>query len=146
MLGHRTIKGYFVLPSKKMMSSMHKKFGAFFFLFLLICSFNACYYDVESELYINEQPCDNSVFTYNGRVKAICDANCATASCHSGPSPSASLALDTYDQVRSATESGLICTIEQTSGCSPMPKNEPRMSQCNIDAWKLWSENNYPEN
>jgi hypothetical protein len=107
---------------------------------------HSCYYDVESELYPSEEACDNTVYSYNGRIKAICDANCATSSCHAGPSPSASLSLETYEQVKQATESGLICTIEHSSGCSPMPKNEPKMSQCSIDAWILWSENNYPEN
>jgi hypothetical protein len=116
------------------------------FVAAMLLAFQSCYYDVESELYINEAPCDNTVYTYNGRVKAICDTYCATASCHAGPSPSASLALETYDQVRQATESGLICTIKHDSGCSPMPKNEPKMSQCNIEAWELWSNNAYPEN
>jgi hypothetical protein len=27
-----------------------------------------------------------------------------------------------------------------------MPKNEPKMNQCSIDAWILWSQNNFPEN
>jgi len=114
----------------------------------IICfaSLGACYYDVESELYANDVVCDNAVFSYNGRIKAICDANCATSSCHAGASPSASLSLETYAQVKAATENGLLCTIEHTSGCSPMPKNEPKMNQCSIDAWILWSQNNFPEN
>lgn len=115
-------------------------------LFTITLVLHSCYYDVASELYPSDTTCDNTVYSYTGRIKAICDANCATSSCHAGPSPSASLALETYEQVKLATENGLICTIEHASGCSPMPKNEPKMSQCSIDAWILWSQNNYPEN
>jgi hypothetical protein len=119
----------------------------FLVIVVIMCfGLGACYYDVESELYPSQSECDNSVFSYNGRIKAICDANCATSSCHAGPSPSASLALETFEQVRDATANGLLCTIEQTSGCSPMPKNEPKMSQCSIDAWILWHDSSFPEN
>lgn len=115
-------------------------------LFALGITMHSCYYDVESELYPNDADCASTDVSYNGRIKAICDANCATSSCHAGPSPASSLALETYDQVRTATENGTLCTIEHISGCSPMPKNEPKMKQCLIDAWKDWKEAGYPEN
>ncbi len=113
-------------------------------ILLLTAVLGGCYYDNEAYLY-GGGVCDNSVITYTGRIKAIADANCATASCHSGPSPEDNISLEGYDNVKAATENtSVICSIQGQSGCSSMPKNSPLMSQCDIDAWKAWVAAGYP--
>lgn len=115
------------------------------FSFLFGATLNGCYYDNEAYLYANENACDNSVITYTGRIKAICDANCATSGCHAGASPSDGLNLEGYDNVVAGTQNtSIICSIQGQSGCSSMPKNSPLMSQCDIDAWLAWQAANYP--
>lgn len=104
----------------------------------------SCYYDVESELY-GTKACDNTVVSYNGRIKAILDAQCT--SCHGGSTPSASIAVDTYLTAKNADADGkLNCTISQSSGCNPMPKGGSKLSQCDIDACAQWAAAGYPEN
>jgi hypothetical protein len=104
----------------------------------------SCYYDVESVLY-GTTPCDNSIISYNGRIKAILDNQCS--SCHGGANPSAGIALDNYLNSKAADNSGLLnCTIAQEAGCSPMPKGGSKLSQCDIDACSQWASAGYPEN
>jgi hypothetical protein len=104
---------------------------------------HSCYYDQEAYLYGVE--CDNTAVTYNSRIKAIADSKCATAGCHSGPSPSNDLSFEGYEACKSSTQnSDVMCTIKRLSGCSPMPKNNSPLSQCDIDAWQIWIDNGYP--
>lgn len=105
----------------------------------------SCYYDIETDLY-GTAPCDNSIITYNGRIKSILDNHCT--SCHQGANASAGVATDTYLNAKAADEitGKLNCTIAQESGCSPMPKGGTKLSQCDIDACSQWASAGYPEN
>jgi hypothetical protein len=52
--------------------------------------------------------------------------------------------METYSQVRAATENGdLICRIDDQSCGSVMPQSG-RMPQTNIDIIKKWADNGYP--
>ncbi len=122
---------------------MKKLFFSFGIIGVILTA--SCYYDIESELY-GTATCNNSVISYNGRIKAILDNKCT--SCHSGANASAGVATDTYLNAKAADEiSGkLNCTIAQEAGCSPMPKGGAKLSQCDIDACALWASAGYPEN
>lgn len=78
--------------------------------------------------------------TYTANVNPIIVNNCL--SCHSaagGQNPR----LETYTQVRAATEIGkLICRIDDQSCGSVMPQSG-RMPQTNIDVIKNWSKSGY---
>jgi hypothetical protein len=114
-------------------------------LTVLVMNFSSCYYDREDYLY-SSIPCD-TVANYNGRIKAIMDNQCALSGCHSGPSPEASLALTTYDEVKTAVaDMGIMCNIRQESGCVPMPKNQGPISACDIAALDKWQQLGFPEN
>jgi len=113
---------------------------------LVISSLHSCYYDNEVYLY-NSGNCTDTVYTYTGRVKAIVDQNCATSSCHSGPSPEAGIPLDTYTAVKNNAENGdFFCSIKWNSGCSQMPKNSNKLDNCSIAALDEWKNKGYPEN
>jgi|694.fasta_scaffold05201_11 hypothetical protein len=106
----------------------------------------SCYYDNESYLY-NSGSCNDTTYTFNGRIKAIVDQNCATAGCHTGASPEAGIALNTYTAVKDNAENGeFFCSINWNSGCSQMPKNSNKLDACNILALQQWKEKGYPEN
>lgn len=121
---------------------MKKLFYSFALVALVLSA--SCYYDVEAELY-GTPSCDNSVVSFNGRIKAILDTHCNI--CHSGASPSANISLDTYTNAKNEDINGkLNCTIAQGTGCSPMPKGGAKLSQCDIDACAQWAAASYPEN
>lgn len=84
---------------------------------------------------------ENANPTYTASVKPIMANNCL--SCHSvaaGQSPS----LETYAQVREATETGdVICRIDDQSCGKVMPQSG-RMPQININTIKKWAANGFP--
>jgi len=102
-----------------------------------------CYYDNETDLY-DTKPCDNSVITYNGRIKNIMSQYCTN--CHGGNSPSYSISLTTYNEVKSSDNSGKwLCSIMQNGDCINMPQGG-KLSDCDIEACNLWVKAGYPEN
>ncbi|MFN0032205.1 MAG: hypothetical protein ACKVOR_08615 [Flavobacteriales bacterium] len=116
---------------------------AFASLVLMATLLQACYYD--NELYLYGAACDNTDISYNGRIKDIANNNCATTGCHAGPSPADNLTFEGYDNCRATTENtAVMCAIRRESGCNPMPKNKPQMSQCDIDAWQAWIDAGFP--
>ena len=72
--------------------------------------------------------------TYTGDVKAIIDANCI--GCHGASSPQAGLSLVTYQQVRTAAESGNLIT-RMNNATNPMPPSGILSANVRaiIDAW-----------
>lgn len=116
-------------------------------LAFILAFMQGCYYDVESELYGTTAACTDTTATYNGSVKKIVDQYCATSSCHAGNSPSANIGLDTYVLCKgSALNGDFYCTINWNSGCSPMPKNGSKLSDCQINTLNRWKTNGFPEN
>lgn len=98
---------------------------------------SSCYYDVEEELYPGLF-CDTSaVSSFSQKVLPILNQHCNT--CHSGPAPSGSLSLDTYLSVKARVDDGkLSCSINHSSGCSPMPDNGPKLDKCDIQEVERW--------
>lgn len=79
--------------------------------------------------------------TYSNAVKPIIDNNCI--SCH-GDLGNQFPKLDTYTQVKDATETGdVLCRIDDQSCGSVMPQGG-RMTQTNINIIKKWAENKFP--
>jgi hypothetical protein len=115
-------------------------------VFTLTVTFQSCYYDNEEDLYPNENTaCDTAVFSYTGKVKSIMDTYCATAGCHNATTHAAGYYLDTYDNVKTSAQDPLfMCSIRRESGCSPMPKAQSKLSDCNITIIQKWIDNNYP--
>jgi hypothetical protein len=113
------------------------------FLLVVFSGLIGCYYDVKTELY-GTPTCDNSVISYNGRIKTIMETNCT--GCHSGNNPSAGIPLTTVAEIKTANNVGVwLCSIQQLEQCSAMPKGG-KLSECEITACQLWVEAGYPEN
>lgn len=113
---------------------------------IVLSGLNSCYYDSEDYLY-GIGACTDTTYSYNGRVKSIMDQNCATTGCHAGPSPEASIALDSYAAVKNNAENGaFFCSITWSSGCSAMPKNSSKLDNCTLSALENWRTKGYPEN
>jgi hypothetical protein len=45
---------------------------------VIISGLSSCYYDNEDYLYSTGGACTDTVYTYNGRIKAIMDQNCSS--------------------------------------------------------------------
>ena len=111
--------------------------------------FSACYYDNEEELYPagSGAPCDTTVTTYSARVAAIVQENCL--SCHStAASPGANnISLEGHANLKIYVDNGkLMGAITHTPGYSFMPKNEPKLTDCEIAAIQRWVSNGSQNN
>ena len=96
----------------------------------------SCYYDNEEKLYGEEQ-CSGEAATYAGRVSPIIRENCLQ--CHSAAIANGGVVLEGYDKLKIVADNGkLVGAITHASGFSPMPKNAPMLSSCDIDAIRQW--------
>jgi len=111
------------------------------YLILLIIGFVAiiqggCYYENEEELYGDEE-CFTGRVSYSGTVAVIISNNCL--GCHNQGDREGDVILDSYDEVRSVAESGkLIGVITHADGFPFMPKDAPKLSECDIRAIRTW--------
>ena len=112
-----------------------------FFAFLSILLLNSCNYDNEESLY-GVSDCDTNFVSFEMDIYPIIISHCTM--CHSDPSPSAGLALETYTQIKSSalngSYSGMINRIEKPEGTPlGMPPNY-RLELCQIQMIKAWVE------
>jgi uncharacterized membrane protein len=106
-----------------------------FFSIQLLCN---CYYDNEEALY-GVEVCSEETATYSGSVSAIIENNCLV--CHSQSENSGGITLETHAQVKAHAERGaLLGAVSHSGGFSPMPKNAPKLSDCDISAIRMWIE------
>jgi hypothetical protein len=81
--------------------------------------------------------CDTLQFKYAANIRPILDNYCI--GCHGGATPSANLDFTSYNIVRSQAINGrLPGAITHSAGYSPMPKNSPKLSECQITQVKKW--------
>lgn len=110
----------------------------YFIIIGLSLLLNSCYYDAENLLYSGGNNCDSIKGLYSTEVKPLIDKKCI--SCHNTSNQSGNINLDNYNGVKN--NSGKIFgSISHSSGNSPMPKGEPKMSDCEIKKVQLWISN-----
>jgi hypothetical protein len=111
----------------------------FFILSIIVCLFQACYYDKADMITkINNSACDTINVSFAAKVQPIIINNC-TNGCHTGTSASAGIPLDNYTQISSIANSNkLLGVIKHTVGFSPMPKGGGKLSDCNIALINAW--------
>lgn len=109
-------------------------------LLLLIASavavLSSCKYDSEEELY-GKNSCDTTTVTYLGTIQPIMAANCN--SCHTGANPEAGIITSNYEDLIPVVNSGIFWkVINHEHGVPPMPHNQPKLSQCDLDKIQAW--------
>lgn len=110
-----------------------KKLAFILFLSLIMTS---CSESVIEEVIITEP------VNYTSDVAPIISNNCLP--CHAGSSPSAGLNLETYTNVRNATQNGnLLARINSAS--NPMPQSG-QMAPALIATIEQWATDGYVEN
>ena len=108
-------------------------------LFVCLSLLVGCYYDNEEAIYGTEI-CSDEIPTYSGTISGIIEKNCLV--CHSASVASGGIVLATYEDVKRQIDNGkLIGAISHNSGFSPMPKNAPKLSTCDIQAIQTWANN-----
>ncbi|TVR40199.1 MAG: hypothetical protein EA392_04490 [Cryomorphaceae bacterium] len=104
---------------------------------------SSCYYDVEEELYPDFKLCDPENVTFSGTIQPLINTKCV--SCHGNTNPGAGISLVTHSQIQAQALNGnLLGTMSHSSGFSPMPKNEPRLPQCQLEEVQIWIDNGAP--
>ena len=114
-------------------------------MIVITVNMNSCYYDKEELLYSSN--CDTAVVTYRQTIVPILSSSCN--GCHGGTTPSANVRLDNYAGVRVVATNGingkLWGAVSHTSAF-PMPKNAPKLNNCNLAKIRKWLEAGYPDN
>ena len=111
--------------------------------FTVLIGFTSCEFNNEEELY----PCNvNSVpVTYRETIATIITRNCDEV-CH-GLDGTSGIPLKHYDGLKNIADAGrLMGAIRHSPGFSPMPKEKPQLSECDISKIQKWIDNGAPYN
>ena len=108
--------------------------------------FAGCYYDKAEQVYPQQAVCDTTAVKYSQDIVAILSANCY--SCHSGTaSAGGGFKLDSHGNLVVFVNNGkLLKAITHSAGASAMPKNMPKMPECNINKITAWINDGAPNN
>ena len=113
-------------------------------LIALLIHFSACNYDNEEELYPTSS-CKTADMSYATDVSNILQ-NYSCLSCHSSVSNDGSVTLEGYDNLKTWVDNGALLKSMKHDGASPMPKNQAKMNQCDIDKIEAWITDGAPNN
>lgn len=102
-----------------------------------IMSFTGCYYDDEDNLYPQAGNCDTTNVTYSGTISQIMSGNCN--SCHSGSAPESNIKTDNYTDLKTIADNGKLSgVVNHENGFSQMPKDRPKLSDCDLSKIRIW--------
>lgn len=114
---------------------------------LLISGFylSGCYYDNEEYLY-PDTACDTSNVTYSVTIAGLMnDRGCN--GCHNASGASGGIITDNYTDLNAAVQSGKLWgALNHESGFSPMPKNQSKLSDCDLTRIDIWIKAGSPDN
>ena len=81
--------------------------------------------------------CDTTAVSYSRTLEPLLAQSCV--GCHNAARPAADLNLQSFAQVQASARNGdLVGVIGHLPGYSPMPKNGPQLSACELTKLKKW--------
>ncbi|MDG2425918.1 MAG: hypothetical protein P8M07_04950 [Flavobacteriales bacterium] len=98
-------------------------------------SLEACYYDVEWDLYGPPVDCGQVEAGYSAVIEPMLSLNCK--GCHSGTYPDGDLLLTTYEEHVAAAEMSLERISRPATATGAMPPGAP-LHPCNVEAFEQW--------
>ena len=113
-------------------------------LLLLPASFAAvlltgCYSKNRETLFPTSQCDTTTVVKYSTDIQPIMTQSCNYAGCHNAATKAGGYDLETFSSLKGASQSGIImAVITHAAGVSPMPKNAPALSDCDISKINRW--------
>ena len=127
---------------------MKKKLVTFSLIAAITASvFSGCHYDKAELVYPQAANCDATNASYSMDVLPILTANCYT--CHSGTaSASGGRKFDDYTLLKNnfVNTGKLVLAVTHSPGATPMPFNQPKMADCNINKIIAWVNRGAPNN
>jgi hypothetical protein len=116
---------------------------------MCVLSFSSCYYDSDEFLYTGfDFNCDTLEVSYSNAVLPILDFYCFT--CHSSKnhiSRGAGNNLEDFDQLRLYAEKGILMgALRHEPGFANMPKDAPKLDECDIRVIEKWVGQGNPQN
>jgi len=115
---------------------------------LLLGTLTGCVYQNEEDLYgVSATDCDvEAPVSYQRHVLPLLEKHQCVA-CHEAADPAANIILEGYEEVIPYVEDGsLYGSISYASGYDPMPKDYPRMPDCEVEVIADWIEAGAPNN
>ncbi len=107
----------------------------------------SCRYNKAELVYPKKtEPCDTVSISYRTDIIAIVSTHCY--SCHSGTAIDGDgITLDSYaDLSGAALYTDLLQMIQHDPGFIEMPKDNPKLSECNIAKIRTWIREGAPDN
>ncbi|MFT5969952.1 MAG: hypothetical protein ACI8ZO_000457 [Flavobacteriales bacterium] len=115
-------------------------------ILLSISSITACTYAVEETLLPSDH-CNLEAVSYTSNIVPILQNNCFQCHNNSTNPLSGGIGFETYADIKPYADSGTLqCAINHNIGCSPMPKNGPKLSDCTISQIENWITDGSNEN
>ena len=113
------------------------KLVAFFLPAVIMAS---CYNDKYDKLYpTGTVACDTTTVTYAADIQPIFNAKCNTVECHDAATASGGYTFMTHAGAQPAALNGkLMGSITWSVGFSAMPKNLPKLPDCEINKIRRW--------
>ena len=118
---------------KKLQNKM-MKWIVFVLVIAGMMSFNGCYYDDEANLYPGG--CDTTNVTYSGTVAQIMSNNCNT--CHNGSAEPFLIITDNHTDLKVIVDNGKFWGAVNHESAFPMPKDKPKLSDCDLSKIRIW--------
>lgn len=120
-------------------------FSSVLALFIMMLFTQSCYNRKADIVYPAPVTCDTSNVRYSVEVVNILKANCYV--CHSPGFAPSRIFLNNYTTVKGLTAGNyLLDVIMHTPGFDPMPKNQPKLKECDIATIRTWMRNGAPNN
>lgn len=111
-----------------------------------IIAFSGCYKENAEDAYAPAPGgCDTTNVTFNGVIKPIIDAKCATSGCHLG-SAFTGFDLSTHGGIAYSIGQGVFMPAINHTGPSPMPKGQDKLDDCTIAKIQKWVNDGAPNN
>lgn len=107
---------------------------------VIALAFAGCYNDKADKLYPSPGVvvCDTTNVTYAHDIKPIFDAKCSIVGCHDAATNAGGYNFSTQSGIQTPALNGKIVNSINWIN-SPMPKNLPKLPQCEIDKITRWA-------
>lgn len=104
-----------------------------------IVFFAGCYNDKADQLYPSAVTCDTTNVTFTADILPIMTKSCATTNCHDAESQMGNYDLTGYAGLKQMVTNGkLMPSIRHESGADFMPKDLPKLADCDINKIARW--------